>query len=37
MRHIFVINPYAGKGKWLDGLLADIDRATKEAGITPEI
>jgi len=37
MRHIFVINPYAGKGNWLDGLLADIDKATKEAGITPEI
>ena len=37
MRHIFVINPYAGKGKWLDGLLADINAATAEAGITPEI
>jgi len=37
MRHIFVINPYAGKGSWLDGLLADIDQATNEAGIMPEI
>ena len=37
MRHIFVINPFAGKGNWLDGLLADIDKAAKEAGITPEI
>jgi len=37
MRHIFVINPYAGKGSWLDGLLADIGKAATEAGITPEI
>ena len=37
MRHIFVINPYSGKGNWLEGLLADIESACAEAGITPEI
>jgi len=37
MRHIFVINPHAGKGSWLDALLADINQAAAEAGITPEI
>jgi len=37
MRHLFVINPFSGKGSWLDSLLADIDAACAEAGITPEI
>ena len=37
MRHIFVINPFSGKGRWLDSLLADIKQATDEADITPEI
>jgi len=37
MRHIFVINPYSGKGSWLEELLADIDEACAGAGITPEI
>jgi len=37
MRHIFVINPYSGKGSWLEGLLADIREACAGAGIEPEI
>jgi len=37
MRHIFVINPFSGKGNWLEDLLAGIDAACAEAGITPEI
>jgi len=37
MRHVFAINPYSGKGKWLEGLLSNIQAACDEAGITPEI
>ena len=37
MRHIFIINPTSGKGKWLEGLLADIEMACGEAGVEPEI
>ncbi|MCL2495660.1 MAG: hypothetical protein FWE98_08450 [Oscillospiraceae bacterium] len=37
MRHIFVINPASGKGSWMEGLLADIEKACAEAGIAPEI
>ncbi|MCL2301370.1 MAG: hypothetical protein FWC27_14600 [Firmicutes bacterium] len=37
MRHIFIVNPHSGKGAGLESLLADIDEACGEAGITPEI
>jgi len=37
MRHVFAVNPYSGKGKWLEKLLADIHEACAEAGVTPEI
>ena len=37
MRHIFIINPFAGKGKWLEPLKAEIASAAAEAGIEAEI
>ena len=37
MRHIFVINPAAGKGRHLENTCAEIRQAAEQAGIRPEI
>ncbi len=37
MRHIFIINPFAGKGKWLETLRGNITAAAAAAGVKAEI
>ncbi|MDR1465536.1 MAG: hypothetical protein LBJ11_09600 [Oscillospiraceae bacterium] len=37
MQHIFVINPFAGKGKWLENLRAEIRTAAESAGLDYKI